>query len=53
MLKAPDYEGDIEIYFMKDSFKWWKSFFITNLKNGIHGVQQKINNNWIDLEMNQ
>lgn len=51
-VEAPNYAGDIEIYFMKDSFKWWKSFFITNLKNGIHNVQQKINNDWVNLEMN-
>ncbi len=51
-VEAPEYTGDIEIYFMKDSFQWWKSFFITNLKNGIHSVQQKINNSWVDLEMN-
>ena len=51
-VEAPDYTGDIEIYFMKDSFKWWASIFITNLKNGIHGVQQKVNGSWVNLQMN-
>lgn len=51
-VKAPDYSGDIKIHFMEDSFKWWASVFFTNLENGIHGVQQKINGEWVNLSMN-
>jgi hypothetical protein len=49
---APNYQGDIRVHFMKNSQMYWASILITNLPNGIHGVQQKINNTWTNLEMN-
>jgi hypothetical protein len=49
---APNYTGDIKIYFMKDSDKWWASIFITNLEKGIHGIEQKVGNTWVKLKMN-
>lgn len=51
-VEAPNYQGDIKVHFMLDSFEWWASVFITNLENGIHGVQQKINGQWVNLQMN-
>lgn len=51
-VEAPNYQGDIKVHFMQDSFEWWASIFITNLKNGIHGVQQKVDGEWVNLQMN-
>lgn len=49
---APNYAGDIKIYFMENSFEYWSSIFITNLEKGIHGIEQKVGGNWVKLNMN-
>ena len=49
---APNYTGDIKIHFLKDTQRYWASITITNLQNGIHKVEQKVNGNWVTLKMN-
>jgi hypothetical protein len=51
-VNAPNYIGDINIYFMQNSFEYWSSIFITNLEKGIHGIEQKVGNSWVKLKMN-
>ncbi|MCX6181741.1 MAG: hypothetical protein NT150_07430, partial [Bacteroidetes bacterium] len=51
-VEKPNYQGDIKIHFMQNASKWWSSILITNLKNGIHSVEQKVNGNWVKLNMN-
>jgi hypothetical protein len=51
-IPAPNYQGDINIYMLQASQYYWPAITITNLPNGIHGVQQKINGDWVNLKMN-
>lgn len=51
-IEAPNYQGDINIYFIQAAQHYWPAITINNLKNGIHGVQQKINGQWVNLRMN-
>ncbi len=51
-IEAPNYQGDVNIYFIQAAQQYWPAITINNLKNGIHGVQQKINGQWVDLTMN-
>lgn len=46
-IPAPNYTGDIKIHFMKDAQKYYSPILITNLKNGIHGIEQKVGSSWI------
>jgi len=49
---APNYKGDINIYFIKDAFQYWPAIMINNLPNGIHSVEQKVGTNWVKAAMN-
>ncbi len=46
-IPAPDYQGDIRIYFLKGTQKYWTAVSITRLPNGIHAVEQKVNGAWV------
>ena len=51
-IDAPNYTGDINIYFMAGAELWWPAIAINHLKNGIHGVEQLINGVWTAMPMN-
>lgn len=51
-VEAPDYEGDIAIYFIKGAEQYWPAIMVNHLPNGIHGIEQKIGNSWVKAEMN-
>lgn len=51
-IPAPNYQGDVQIYMLQASQYYWPAITITNLPNGIHGVQQWINGQWVNLRMN-
>ncbi len=51
-IDAPNYIGDISIYFMAGAEVWWPAISINHLKNGIHGVEQLINGVWTAMPMN-
>lgn len=46
-IPSPDYQGDIRIYFLKGTQKYWTAISITHLPNGIHTVEQKVNGAWV------
>jgi hypothetical protein len=51
-ISSPNYQGDIDIYFMKNSQQYWVSMLIGHLPNGIHNVEQKVGGVWKTLKMN-
>jgi hypothetical protein len=51
-IDAPNYSGDISIYFMAGAEIWWPAISINHLKNGIHAVEQLINGVWTAVPMN-
>jgi|GEM_PF-1879987 hypothetical protein len=51
-IKAPNYTGDIDIYFMQNSQQYWASVLIGHLENGIHDVEQKVGGEWVKLKTN-
>jgi hypothetical protein len=51
-IPAPNYTGDVRIFFMKGSQQYWAAILITRLKNGIHGVQQKVGTTWSTAQRN-
>ncbi len=51
-VEAPDYSGDINLYFLKGSQRYYAAIMINNLPNGIHGVEQKVGNQWVKATMN-
>lgn len=51
-IEAPDYSDDISIFFMKGAQEYWPTILITNLRNGIHSVEQLVDNEWITVERN-
>lgn len=51
-IDAPNYIGDINIYFMQGAQIWWPAISINHLKNGIHGVEQLVNGTWVPASMN-
>lgn len=51
-IEAPNYQGDINIYFMQGAEAYWPAIAINNLKNGIHGVEQLVNGQWVRAAMN-
>lgn len=51
-VSAPDYTGDIDIYFIKGAEQYWPAIMINHLPNGIHGVEQKVGNQWVKAAMN-
>ncbi|MET0356404.1 MAG: hypothetical protein ABW044_06470, partial [Cellvibrio sp.] len=52
-IEAPNYTGDIKIYFIMGAEFWWPAIAISNLKNGIHGVEQLVNGVWTAMPMNK
>lgn len=51
-IKAPQYNGDVDIYFMQNAQYYWSSILINHLENGIHAVEQKVGDKWVRLTMN-
>jgi hypothetical protein len=52
-IPAPDYSGDIKIGFLSGAQTWWSAIAISNLPNGIHGVQYLgPDGTWADATMN-
>lgn len=51
-IPAPNYTGDIKVYFIKDAQFWWPAIAINHLENGIHLVEEKINGQWIEAQRN-
>ena len=51
-IDAPNYQGDINIYFMQGAEKYWPAIAINHLESGIHGVDQLINGVWVPVSMN-
>lgn len=51
-IEAPDYSGDIRIFFMQGAQDYWPAILITKLQNGIHAVEQWVNGEWISAERN-
>ena len=51
-IEAPNYSGDVRIFFMKGAQIYWPAILITHLKNGIHGVQQKVGTSWVLAKRN-
>lgn len=49
-IPAPGYKGDIKISFRPDAQFYWPAIIITNLPNGIHGVQAQVNGAWQDMK---
>jgi hypothetical protein len=45
-VKAPNYQGDIDIYFLQDAQYYWPAIMVNKLENGISAVEQKINGQW-------
>ncbi|MFB6982324.1 hypothetical protein [Streptomyces scopuliridis] len=50
-IPAPDYRGDIKIGLAKDASKWYSPVVITNLPNGIRGVEYLENGTWKKAQM--
>lgn len=51
-IAAPDYSDDISIFFMKGAQEYWPTILITRLRNGIHAVEQLVDDEWITVERN-
>jgi hypothetical protein len=45
-IEAPNYSGDIKIGMRQNAVPYWVAIVITNLQNGIHGVEQHVNGSW-------
>lgn len=50
-VKAPHLNGDLHIFFSIDSKPQWRRIMITNLPNGIHGVEQWDGAQWAKASM--
>jgi len=51
-IEAPNYSGDIKIHLMENAQRYYTPILITNLPNGIHKVEQKVNGKWENVPMN-
>jgi hypothetical protein len=49
---APNYSGDINIYFTVNAQIYYPAIMINNLSNGIHGIEQKVGNKWVKAVQN-
>jgi expansin (peptidoglycan-binding protein) len=49
---APNYAGDIRIGFLQGAQVWWGAIAISQLPNGIHGVEYFANGTWQQAQMN-
>jgi hypothetical protein len=43
---APAYTGDIRVYFLKDTQKYYSPIMVTHLPNGVHAVEQLVAGAW-------
>ncbi len=50
-IPAPNYSGDIKIGFLQNAQIWWTPVAISNLQNGIHGVDYFSNGAWVKAVM--
>ncbi len=50
-IKAPQYKGEPRIGFRKDAKAEWPAIVISNLENGLHGVEQDIQGNFQPVRM--
>ncbi len=50
--KAPNYSGDVKIHFLQGAGKWWPTIMVNHLENGIHGVEQLVDGEWVAATMN-
>jgi hypothetical protein len=50
-VEAPNYSGDIEIGFIKDTQPYWPVIAIKHLKNGLHGIDYYDGSGWVKAEM--
>ncbi|MBN1172967.1 MAG: cellulose binding domain-containing protein [Micromonosporaceae bacterium] len=50
--EAPDYTGDIKIGWLQSAMAWWPAIAVSNLPNGIHGVEYYQNGAWKSAVMN-
>ena len=51
-IAAPNYSGDVRIFFIQGAQIYWPAILITHLQNGIHGVQQKVGTSWVTAKRN-
>lgn len=51
-IEAPNYQGDIEIGFIKNAQAAWPAIIVTRLRRGIHGVDVEVNGTWKAARMN-
>jgi len=51
-VEAPNYSGDIDIYFLQKAQYYWPAIMINHLRNGISRVEQKINGKWVTIDRN-
>ena len=51
-MDAPNYTGDIKIHVMQGGQRYYAPVLITNLKNGIHKLEQKVNGTWVTAARN-
>ncbi|KAB8140613.1 hypothetical protein F8S13_22960 [Chloroflexia bacterium SDU3-3] len=51
-IPAPNYTGDIKVGFIQNSAVYWAAIAISNLPNGIHGVEYYNNGTWKKATMN-
>ena len=51
-IPAPNYSGDIKIGFLQGAMNWWSAISISNLPNGIHGVEYLQGGQWVQAKMN-
>jgi hypothetical protein len=51
-IEAPSYQGDIKIGLLRGTSVWWTAVAISNLKNGLHGVEYFSNGTWQRATMN-
>jgi hypothetical protein len=51
-IPAPNYTGDVRIFFIQGAQIYWPAILITHLQNGIHGVQQKVGTSWVTAKRN-
>jgi len=51
-VEAPNYSGDIDIYFLEKAQYYWPAIMINHLRNGISRVEQKINGKWVTINPN-
>lgn len=50
-VEAPQKGQDVQIFYTEGSQDYWQRILITRLPNGIHGVEQKVGDEWIPATM--